>query len=249
MVLKGTLRILKTIINQQLNKTMRIKELCADERPREKMFSKGAEALSNAELLAILIGSGTKKDNVLVVANKLLAAGGGRLSGIASMDSHEIMSMDGIGSGRYAAITAAFELGRRCCLEDPGLEKVPICDPAMVYKLMIPRMKGLDHEEFWVIFLTRANYVIQKEMISMGGLSATVVDPRTVVRKALEKRASGIVMVHNHPSGNPMPGKDDLEQTGAMRKAAGTFNISLLDHIIICDDRYFSFSNEKVYVI
>jgi DNA repair protein RadC len=228
---------------------MRIKELCADERPREKMFSKGAEALSNAELLAILIGSGTKKDNVLVVANKLLAAGGGRLSGIASMDSHEIMSMDGIGSGRYAAITAAFELGRRCCLEDPGLEKVPICDPAMVYKLMIPRMKGLDHEEFWVIFLTRANYVIQKEMISMGGLSATVVDPRTVVRKALEKRASGIVMVHNHPSGNPMPGKDDLEQTGAMRKAAGTFNISLLDHIIICDDRYFSFSNEKVYVI
>ncbi len=228
---------------------MRIKELCADERPREKMFSKGAEALSNAELLAILIGSGTKKDNVLVVANKLLSAGGGRLSGIASMDSHEIMSMDGIGSGRYAAITAAFELGRRCCLEDPGLEKVPICDPAMVYKLMIPRMKGLDHEEFWVIFLTRANYVIQKEMISMGGLSATVVDPRTVVRKALEKRASGIVMVHNHPSGNPMPGKDDLEQTGAMRKAAGTFNISLLDHIIICDDRYFSFSNEKVYVI
>ena len=228
---------------------MRIKELCADERPREKMFSKGAEALSNAELLAILIGSGTKKDNVLVVANKLLAAGGGRLSGIASMDSHKIMSMDGIGSGRYAAITAAFELGRRCCLEDPGLEKVPICDPAMVYKLMIPRMKGLDHEEFWVIFLTRANYVIQKEMISMGGLSATVVDPRTVVRKALEKRASGIVMVHNHPSGNPMPGKDDLEQTGAMRKAAGTFDISLLDHIIICDDRYFSFSNEKVYVI
>ena len=214
---------------------MRIKELCADERPREKMFSKGAEALSNAELLAILIGSGTKKDNVLVVANKLL--------------SHEVMSMDGIGSGRCAAITAAFELGRRCCLEDPGLEKVPICDPAMVYKLMIPRMKGLDHEEFWVIFLTRANYVIQKEMISMGGLSATVVDPRTVVRKALEKRASGIVMVHNHPSGNPMPGKDDLEQTGAMRKAAGTFNISLLDHIIICDDRYFSFSNEKVYVI
>ena len=227
---------------------MRLKELCVDERPREKMFSKGPAALSNAELLAILIGSGTKKDNVLVVANKLLAAGGGRLSGIASMDSREIMSMDGIGSGRYAAIAAALELGRRCCLEDPGLEKVPVCDPEMVYRMMIPRMKGLDHEEFWVIFLTRANYVIHKEMISMGGLSATVVDPRLVVRKALEKRASGIVMVHNHPSGNPMPGKDDLEQTGTMRKAAGTFNISLIDHIIICDDRYFSFSNEKVYV-
>lgn len=227
---------------------MRIKELCADERPREKMFSKGPQALSNAELLAILIGSGTKKDNVLVVANKLLSAAQGRLSGIASMDSHEIMSMDGIGSGRYASIAAAFELGRRCCLEDPGLEKIPLCDPGMVFKIMIPHMKGLDHEEFWILFLTRANYLIHKEMISLGGLSATVVDPRLVVKKALDKRACGIIMVHNHPSGNPLPGKEDLDQTAGMKNAAGTFDIALLDHIIICDDRYFSFADDRIYL-
>ena len=226
---------------------MKIKDLCVDERPREKMLSRGPEALSNAELLAILIGSGTRKDNVLVVANKLLAAGEGRLSNVASMDSREIMSMDGIGSGRYASIAAAYELGRRCCLEDPGLEKTPLLDPKMVFRMMIPHMKGLDHEELWIIFLTRANYVIHKEMISLGGLSATVADPRLVVRKALDKRACGIIMVHNHPSGNPLPGKEDLEQTAGMRKAAGTFDIALLDHIIICDDRFFSFADDKIY--
>ena len=182
------------------------------------------------------------------MANKLLSAAQGRLSGIASMDSHEIMSMDGIGSGRYASIAAAFELGKRCCLEDPGLEKIPLCDPGMVFKIMIPHMKGLDHEEFWILFLTRANYLIHKEMISLGGLSATVVDPRLVVKKALDKKACGIIMVHNHPSGNPMPGKEDLDQTAGMKNAAGTFDIALLDHIIICDDRYFSFADDRIYL-
>ena len=155
--------------------------------------------------------------------------------------------MDGIGSGRYASIAAAFELGRRCVLEDPGVEKMPVCDPSLVYKMMIPRMKGLDHEEFWVIFLTRAFYVIGKEMLSLGGMSETVIDPRLVVRKALEKKACAIVMVHNHPSGNPKPGKEDIEQTSSMKKAMGTFNIILLDHIIISDDSYFSFADERVY--
>ncbi|MBR5660850.1 MAG: DNA repair protein RadC [Bacteroidales bacterium] len=227
---------------------MRIKDLCVDERPREKMLSKGAGAMSNAELLAILIGSGTRKENVLEVANRLLSSAGGNLSRIADMDRTEVMAMDGIGKGRYTSIAAAFELGRRCCLEDPGLEKVPLCDPAMVYKMMLPRMKGLDHEEFWIIYLTRANYVIHKEMLSLGGMSATVVDPRLVVRKALDKRACGIIMVHNHPSGNPMPGMEDLSQTAAMKKAASTFDISVTDHVIICDDRYYSFADDRVYV-
>ena len=204
--------------------------------------------MSNAELLAILIGSGTKKENVLEVANRLLASAGGKLSQIAAMDRAGITAMDGIGSGRYASIAAAFELGRRCCLEDPGLDKIPLCDPEMVFKMMIPHMKGLDHEELWVVFLTRANYVIHKEMISLGGLSATVVDPRLVVRKALDKRACGIIMVHNHPSGNPLPGKEDLEQTAGMRKAMATFDITLLDHIIICDDRFYSFADESTYL-
>ena len=228
---------------------MKIKELCVDERPREKMLSKGAGAMTNAELLAILIGSGTKKENVLEVANRLLSTGEGKLSRIASMDPSEVMAMDGIGKGRYSSIAAAFELGKRCCLEEPGIDKVPLRDPAAVFKIMLPRLKGLDHEEFWILFLNRANYLIHKELISLGGLSATVVDTRLVVRKALDKRATGILMVHNHPSGDPRPGQEDIEQTAVMKKAASTFDIRLFDHIIICDDRYFSFADERMYVV
>lgn len=228
---------------------MKIKEICVDERPREKMLAKGADAMSNAELLAILIGSGTQKENVLEVANRLLAEGKGKLSMIADMDARRMKEIGGIGSVRYAAIAAAaFELGKRCCLEDPGIEKVPLTDAEIVYRMMLPRLKGLDHEEFWVILLNRANYIIHKEMISLGGISSTVVDSKLVVRMALDKRASGLIMVHNHPSGNPRPGHNDLTETERMKKAANTFDIALLDHIIICDDCYFSFADDKVTV-
>ena len=165
------------------------------------------------------------------------------------MDPSEVMAMDGIGKGRYSSIAAAFELGKRCCLEDPGIDKVPLRDPAAVFKIMLPRLKGLDHEEFWILFLNRANYLIHKELLSLGGLSATVVDTRLVVRKALDKRATGILMVHNHPSGDPRPGQEDIEQTAVMKKAASSFDIRLFDHIIICDDRYFSFADERMYVV
>ena len=227
---------------------MKIKELCVDERPREKMLSKGPGAMTNAELLAILIGSGTSKVNVLEVANRLLARADGKLSGIAAMDPCEVTAMDGIGKVRYSSIAAAFELGKRSCLEDPGIEKVPVCSPWMVYRLMLPHLKGLAHEELWIILLNRANYILHKEMVSLGGTSSTVVDPKLVVKKALDRHACGIIMVHNHPSGNPRPGREDLAQTGLLKKAAATFDMSLLDHIIICDDRFYSFSDDKVYV-
>ena len=225
---------------------MKLKELCVDERPREKMLAKGAGAMSNAELLAILIGSGTQKENVIEVANRLLAANEGKLSMIAGMDMARMKEIGGIGSVRYASIAAAFELGKRCCLEDPEIDKVPLTDAGIVFKMMIPRLRGLGHEEFWIILLNRANYVIHKEMVSLGGLSSTVVDPKLVVKKALDKRASGLIMVHNHPSGNPRPGHNDLTETERMKKAANTFDIALLDHIIICDDCYFSFADDKV---
>ena len=227
---------------------MKIKDLCADERPREKMFSKGTGAMTNAELLAILIGSGTRNQNVLEVANRLLAAGEGHLSRIAAMEPSEVMAMDGIGKVRYSSIAAALELGKRCCLEDPGIEKVPIKDPGMVYRIMIPRLRGLPHEEFWIILLNRASYLIHKEMISQGGMSSTVIDPRIVVKKALGRHASKMIMVHNHPSGNPRPGREDLSWTAAMKRAADTFDISLLDHVIVCDDCFYSLADDKVYM-
>ena len=226
---------------------MKIKELCADERPREKMFSKGAGAMSNAELLAILIGSGTKNQNVLEVANRLLATVEGDLSRIAAMEPSEVMAMDGIGRVRYTSIAAALELGKRCCLEARGIEKVPVCSPRTAYRLMIPVMKGLKHEEFWLILLNRANYVLRKEMVSRGGISSTVVDSKLIVKRALDTHATGVILVHNHPSGNPRPGREDLVQTKDIKKALGTFDISLVDHIIVCDDSLFSFADEEVY--
>ena len=198
--------------------------------------------MTNAELLAILIGSGTRKENVLEVANRLLARVDGKLSGIASMDPCEMTAMEGIGSVRYSSIAAALELGKRSCLEDPGIEKNPVCSPTTVFRMMLPVLKGLEYEEFWIILLNRANYVICKEMISLGGIGATVAEPRQIVKRALDKHATGLILVHNHPSGNPEPGEADKARTSAMKKAANTFDIALLDHVIITDGCYFSFA-------
>lgn len=228
---------------------MKIKDYCESERPREKLLSKGAGAMSNAELLAILIGSGTKDENVLEVSNKLLKISGGKLSDIASMDPGQITSINGIGKNKYAAIAAAFELGRRCTLEEPGIEKNSITNAGMVYRIMIPHMKGLDHEECWVLLLNRANYVIHKEMIGLGGITSTTVDTKIIMKKALDKKACGIILVHNHPSSNPRPGKMDMEVTSSLKKASQTFDISLIDHVIVSDDSYYSFAEDRVIEI
>ena len=223
---------------------MKIKELCTEERPREKMASKGAGALTNAELLAILIGSGTQKENVLEVANRLLARSEGRLGAIASMTVQDMSETDGIGPGRSAVITAAFELGKRRCLEEPGIDRKPVSGPESIWKIMAPMMKGLLHEELWAIFLNRSNYPVHKTMVSKGGSSATIVDPKIVVKEAISRHASGIVLIHNHPSGNPRPSERDIAETENLKKAANLFDIALVDHLIICDDCYFSFADD-----
>lgn len=213
------------------------------------MLSKGAESLSNAELIAILIGTGTKKVNVLEVANNLLSRKGGKLKEIAGMKPDQMSDLEGIGHNKYAAIAAAFELGKRCWLEDSGIQKVAVTDASMIYRTMIPFLKGIDHEEFWIVFLNKANYIIHKEMMSSGGSDATIVDTKLVIKEALDRHACGMIMVHNHPSGNPRPGTCDIKQTEMMKKAANTFDISLVDHIIICDDCFFSFADEKVTMV
>ncbi len=188
-------------------------------------------------------------ENVLEVSNKLLKISGGKLSDIASMDPGQITSVNGIGKNKYAAIAAAFELGRRCALEEPGIEKNSITNAGMVYRIMIPHMKGLDHEECWVLLLNRANYVIHKEMIGLGGITSTTVDTKIIMKKALDKKACGIILVHNHPSSNPRPGKMDMEVTSSLKKASQTFDISLIDHVIVSDDSYYSFAEDRVIEI
>lgn len=228
---------------------MKIKELCTDERPREKMIEKGAKALSNAELLAILIRTGTGKDNAIEVARNMLMRAGGDLIALAEMSLETMCCINGIGQSKAVAVTAAMELGKRYYMQDSKIEKLSITSAEMVYKSMRPQMKDLGHEECWVIFLNRANYIIGKEMISLGGLSSTIIDTKIVVKKAIEKQASGIILVHNHPSGSPKPGKADITATEKLKAGLEAFDISVIDHIIICDDRYFSFADREEKII
>ena len=224
---------------------MKIKELFLDERPRERLLRNGVECLSNVELLAILLRTGTREKNVLELARGLLEDTDGKIGGIASMSIGELMQLDGLGPAKAASLAASFELGKRYSLESSGKKKKPISSPADVYKIMIPHMKSLDHEECWILYLNRGNYLTGKEMMSSGGLESTVMDCKMIVRKALEKKASGIILVHNHPSGNPLPGTADITQTQALKKALSTCDISLMDHVIIAADSYFSFADEQ----
>lgn len=225
---------------------MKMKEMCLDDRPREKMMRNGASQLSNAELLAILLRTGTGKNNAVETARILLRMADGRLSNLAAMSIEKICTVDGIGSSKAIAVAAALELGRRSCEDDSSIEKTSITGPQMAYRKMLPQMKGLHHEECWILYLNRANYVISKEKVSSGGLDSTTVDVKMIARRALEKLASGAILLHNHPSGNPTPGNADINITQKLKKALDFFDISLVDHIVVCDDRYYSFADECI---
>lgn len=223
---------------------MKIKELCMDERPREKMLEKGAAALSDAELLAILLRTGTGKKNVVDVARELLRVGDGRLNGVAAMPVEKLCSVDGIGPGKAVTVAAAFELGRRSAAEPFVHDRTPVSSPRTVYRLMLPVLRGLDHEECWALFLNRANYLLGKERMSSGGMESTVIDVKSVLRRAIEKKASGVILVHNHPSGNALPGQADITQTDILRKALRSCDIQLVDHVVVAEDSWYSFADE-----
>ena len=225
---------------------MKMKELCLDDRPREKMLDKGPSALSNAELLAIMIRTGTGKMNAADVARTLLQKAGGRLNEVADMPMEKLGSVSGIGKSKAVTIAAAFELGRRCALELAIQETVAVSSPKTVFRMMLPLLKGLDHEECWAIFLNRANYVLGKECMSVGGLESTVMDVKAILRRALERKATGVILVHNHPSGSALPGQADIRQTGILKKALQTCEISLIDHVVIAEDSWYSFADEQL---
>ena len=157
-----------------------------------------------------------------------------------------IQFLKGIGPAKAATLAAAFELGRRYADERPAKARKSISSPRDVYRLMIPHMKTLDHEECWVLFLNRANYVLGKERVSVGGLESTVVDVKTILRRAIERKASGVILVHNHPSGSAMPGQADIRQTGILKKALQTCEIQLIDHVVIAEDSWYSFADEQL---
>ena len=223
-----------------------MKELCEDDRPREKMMRSGSAVLSNAELLAVLLRTGTGKMNVLEVAREVLRQAEGRLGEVAGMSVERLCHVDGIGPGKAVAVAAAFELGRRAAVED-GVDKMPRMDsPRRVYMKMIPLLRDIRHEECWVLFLNHANRLIGKEMISKGGLDSTLIDRRVILKRALDRKASGVILVHNHPSGSPYPSVEDIRQTKELGKALSSCDLHLVDHVIIAGRGFYSFADERV---
>ena len=223
-----------------------MRDLCLDDRPREKLLEKGGSALSNAELLAIMIRTGTGTMNVVDVARTLLHTADGRLNALADMSVEKICAVKGVGRSKAATIAAAFELGKRCAMEMTVPEKVAISSPKAVFRMMLPLLRGICHEECWVIFLNRANYVLGKERMSIGGMDSTVMDIKSILRRALEKKASGVILVHNHPSGSAMPGHADIMQTGLLKNALKACEIQLIDHVVIAEDSWYSFADEQL---
>lgn len=227
---------------------MRIKELCEDERPREKMLEKGAAALSKAELLAIMIRTGTGRKNAIEIAHELLREADGSLTAASSMSIERLCSIEGLGPSKAVTIMSALELGKRFMEEASAVMDSPqVTSPQKVFEIMLPSMKGKTHEECWIIYLNRSNRIIGKERISSGGITETTVDNRVLVRRALEKNACSVILVHNHPSGDPTPGKADISATISLRNALRTCDISLVDHVVVSDDRFYSFADEQIY--
>ena len=217
-----------------------MKEMVPEERPREKLIEKGAKFLSNAELLAILLRTGTGKKNAKETAENLLHDAGDRLAGLSDFSIERMTEIPGIGIYKAATVAAAMELGKRFVYEKNTSDKVSVTDPKQIYELMLPVMKGLSHEECWIIFLNRANYIIGKEMLSTGGMTATVLDVKIIIRKALEKKAHGIILVHNHPSGNSNPSKADIKYTKYLYEISKVMELKMLDHLIIGNMEYTS---------
>ena len=220
-----------------------IKCWAEDDRPREKMLHKGERALSNAELVAILIGSGNARESAVELAKRILADVQNDVARLAGLSIQELMHFKGIGSAKAITVKAALELGKRRQLSTA--EKLrTVSSSADAYKIISPYLQDKKTEEFWILLFNRRNQLIKMKMISLGGVSATVVDAKIVFHAALEKLASGIILVHNHPSGNRNPGQSDISLTRKLKQAAEVLDIDLLDHLVVTDHDYFSFRDE-----
>lgn len=219
-----------------------IKEWAKDDRPREKLLSIGVQALSDAELLAILLRNGSKTRSVMEIARELVQRSGGSLSNLSQFTLKEMQEIDGMGEAKAILLQAGLELGRR--METAGQEQLQLASSEDVANYLKAHLQDYRIEVFGVIFLNRANRVVHFEIISQGGITATIVDPRVVISKALDHQAVGLILCHNHPSGNLKPSVADKSLTRKLAEAAGLFDIRVLDHLIITRNGYTSFADE-----
>jgi DNA repair protein RadC len=228
-----------------MNRRLPIKEWQEDERPREKLMAKSASALDDSELIAIILGSGTKNVTAVDLARELLAGCNNSLRELSKQNIDNLTKRCGIGPAKAITIAALFEIAKRYSITE-NKSIIQIQSSSSAVSIISPILKDLPHEECWVLYLNRANRLISKERISIGGVSATVVDIKIVIKSALEKLASSLILVHNHPSGNVKPGEHDKMQTKILKEAAALFDIALLDHLIIAGDEYFSFADDGI---
>lgn len=222
-----------------------IKNWSNDDQPREKLLDKGKDALSNSELIAILIGSGNRTENAIALSQRILKNVDNNLGELGKQSIEQLMSYKGIGAAKAISIVAAMELGRRRA-GTGALLRDKISSSASVFQLMHPFLGDLTHEEFWIIYLNNSNKVLQKCQLSKGGITGTLVDVRLVLKKALELGATGLILAHNHPSGTLSPSEADKKLTQKLKAAGLSLDIKVLDHLIITEKAYFSFADESI---
>jgi DNA repair protein RadC len=220
-----------------------IKNWALEDRPREKLIHKGIRALSDTELIAILIGSGTHELSAVDLARQLLQSTGNKLNNLGKLTVKDLMKFKGIGEAKAISIVAALELGKRRKQEENNSSH-SIKSSKDVYEIFEPLVSDLSHEEFWILLLNRSNRIIGKSKISQGGVAGTVIDTKLIMKTAIENLASSIIICHNHPSGNLNPSGSDIEITNKIKIAANCLDMKLLDHIIVADHAYYSFLDE-----
>ncbi|MEY3501667.1 MAG: hypothetical protein RL308_3340 [Bacteroidota bacterium] len=227
------------------NNSFPITNWSEDDRPREKLMQKGKAALSDAELIAILIGSGSRNESAVELSKRILSSVDNNLNALGKLSIQQLIGFKGIGEAKAIAIIASMDLGRRRRGEE-ALELKKITSSKMIFEIMQPVIGELPHEEFWIIYVNNSNRVLSKSQLSKGGITATLVDVRLIFKNVLEIGATGIVLCHNHPSGALKASDADIKITKKIKIAAESLDISVLDHLIVGEHGYFSFADEGI---
>jgi len=220
-----------------------IKNWSEEDQPREKLMAQGRQILSDAELIAILIGSGNREESAIELCKRILNESQNNLNELAKLTVSDLTKFKGIGEAKAISIVAALELGRRRKSEEI-LEKVQVSSSIQVYEYIKSVLTDLPHEEFWIVILNRANKIIGKQLIGRGGVSQTTADVKVIFKKSIDKLASAIILAHNHPSGNLKPSPSDISLTKKVVEGANLLDLKVLDHLIIGDGNYLSFADE-----
>ncbi|MXO33147.1 MULTISPECIES: DNA repair protein RadC [Apibacter] len=224
---------------------MNIKSLAEEERPREKLLLRGKQSLSDAELLAIILGSGSKSESSITLAQRILSSVNHNWNELAKLTIRDLCKFNGVGKVKAIEIITSLEIGRRKSLQQ-ALKKEKISSSKDAYNILQPIIGDLMIEEFWVIYLSRSNKILSKEKISQGGITGTMVDNRLIFKHAIELNAVSLIISHNHPSGNIQPSNSDIQITHEIKKAGNLLNITLMDHLIITQTSFFSFADENL---